>query len=253
MKDELQLKKVAIITILAMVIAITAYSQENDAENSKVETYTDLGADLVSSYVWRGIMVDPSPNVQGWGEFGIGSLTVGAWASTNFTGTFAETDLYAGYSIGNFTATITNYFAGTDDFYNFEKDNTIHVGELGLQYTVSENIPLQLTLSTLVYGDDKKPETYNADGDTIPGKNNYSTYFELMYPITHGETEIKFVLGGVTHESSFYGNDGLAIINVGIQLAKEVKITEEYSLPIAFGLTTNPNQKSMYAVFSVSF
>lgn len=48
-----------------------AFSQEKIPEEKNSKFHTDFGADFVSSYIWRGLQVDPTPNIQAWGEFGI--------------------------------------------------------------------------------------------------------------------------------------------------------------------------------------
>ncbi|MAV04155.1 MAG: hypothetical protein CMC31_00635, partial [Flavobacteriaceae bacterium] len=41
----------------------------------------DFGADLVSSYVWRGTQFGSGAHIQPWMELGSGSLTGGVWGS----------------------------------------------------------------------------------------------------------------------------------------------------------------------------
>lgn len=227
-----------------------AFAQEESEKNSN----TDLGVDIVSSYIWRGLLVDPTPNIQGWGEFGFKGFSMGAWASTNFTGTYIETDFYLGYKYENFNATLTNYKVGWDDYFNVKKESTAHVGELALAYTVSDNFPLQILGSVLIYGDDKKIDSYDATGEAIlSDTKNYSAYFELQYTLTHGETDISFTGGIVTHESYFYTTDGFAVTNLGISLEKAIKFTDDFSLPINFSVIANPELESAYAILGIRF
>lgn len=123
------------------------------------------------------------------------------------------------------------------------------MGELIASYTPSEDIPLTFTLGTLIYGADKK-----LDSDTsFSSQNNYSTYLEMMYPFSVGETELSLVAGGVLQESAFYMTEGAALINLGIAVSKEIKFTELFSLPISFALTVNPELENVYTVFKISF
>ncbi len=239
--------KLFLLAILTLLLIPVAAQTEEEGSTSAFSA--DLGTDLVSSYVWRGLAFDNAPNIQGSGEIGLGGFFAGAWASVNFPGTYQETDLYAGYGIGNFTLSVTDYFTGWEDYFNFVHDQTGHVGELIASYTLSENIPLTFTLGTLVYGADKK-----LDSDTsFSSRNNYSTYLEMMYPFTVGETELSLVAGGVLQESAFYISDGAALINLGIAVSKEIKVTELFSLPISFALTVNPELENVYTVFKISF
>lgn len=245
--------------IIYTMLCLIAFSMPNiaqviESDENDNGMYTDLGADFFSSYVWRGMQIDASPNIQGWGEFGIFGLKAGIWASSNFNGTFSETDFYVGYDIGNFGVSLTDYFIGNDNFFSFKKEETIHVGELILNYTISESFPLQISAGLVVYGDDFKIDSYDLNGDPVfSDKKNYSNYFELTYPLTVGNTEIGFIIGGTASESYFLGSDDAAIINTGISLAKEIRITDKYSLPISFSFTVNPHTESIYSVFGISF
>lgn len=239
--------KIFLLALLALpFLPLTGQTEE---EVSASAFSADLGADLVSSYVWRGLALDNAPNIQGFGEIGLGGFFAGAWASVNFTGTYQETDLYAGYGIGNFTLSLTDYFVGWEDYFNFVHDQTGHVGELVANYTLSEKIPLTLTLGTLIYGADKKLNT----DSSYSSQNNYSTYLEMIFPFSVGETEISLVAGGVLQESAFYMTDGVALINLGVALSKDIKLTDLFSLPISFALTANPELESVYTVFKISF
>jgi len=247
------MKKVLLVFFSITTMSYFSFSQEKTPEIVENNSYTDLGADILSSYIWRGLKIDAAPNIQGWGEFGIAGFNFGVWASTNFTGSFAETDIYAGYSIGNLNTTVTNYFTGNSSFFSFNKAEIQHVGELTMEYTLSKKFPLKITAGTLFYGDDYKIDSYDINGDPVFNETrNYSTYFEFMYPFTHAETEIAVVLGGVAHESAFYESDGAAIINIGAKVSKELKVTDYFKLPVSFGVTVNPATESIYSIFNIS-
>ena len=89
------------------------------------------GADIVSSYVWRGVPQDRavvgnpslgSPNIQPYVSYSIGGFTAGAWASTSFLGNVKEVDLYGTYAFSSaLSLTLTDYnwnFAG--NYFNYE-------------------------------------------------------------------------------------------------------------------------------------
>ena len=62
----------------------------------------DFGADLVSSYVWRGTQFGSGAHIQPWMELGSGSLTGGVWGSfpTTANGGGNELDLWVSYDFG---------------------------------------------------------------------------------------------------------------------------------------------------------
>ena len=64
----------------------------------------DFGADVVSSYVWRGTQFGSGAHIQPWMELGSGSLTGGVWGSfpTTASGGGNELDLWVSYDFGPF-------------------------------------------------------------------------------------------------------------------------------------------------------
>ncbi|MEN8120844.1 MAG: hypothetical protein ABFS35_10880 [Bacteroidota bacterium] len=245
------MKKTLFTVAIVLITGFMTFAQE---DSTKIVEF-DLGADIASSYVWRGLLFDNSPNIQGWGELAAGSFFAGIWASTNFTGTYAETDVYAGVALGNLTATFTDYFTGYDDVFNFDKLETWHAGELMLQYTISEDFPLQITAATIIYGADLKLDSIGSIDEEpyFNEESNYSTYFELMYPFSIGSVDLEFAIGGTTHDSYFYATEGAALTNISLKSSKAIKVTNDFELPVSFQLVVNPELKSVYSVFVLSF
>jgi len=83
---------------------------------SSVKAQFTTGADIVSSYVWRGIPQEDvtgvkggAPNIQPYAAFTTGKLTLGSWASSSFTGGLKEVDLYATVALSSkFAVTLTD-------------------------------------------------------------------------------------------------------------------------------------------------
>ena len=49
------------------------------------------------------------------------------------------------------------------------------------------------------------------------------------------------------------GDDVFAVCNIGLKAAKEVKITDKFSLPITGALSVNPDKEQLNLVIGVSF
>src|SRR5690554_7019884 len=64
-------------------------------------------ADIVSSYIWRGLYVGPA-SIQPSISLSSGDFTFGIWGSSSFNSTWREFDLYASYSIGDRKSTRLN-------------------------------------------------------------------------------------------------------------------------------------------------
>ena len=71
----------------------------------------DFGADVVSSYVWRGTQFGQGMHIQPWMTVGNGGFEGGIWGSfpTTAGGGGDELDLYVAYDFGPLAITITNY------------------------------------------------------------------------------------------------------------------------------------------------
>lgn len=201
------------------------------------------GADIVSSYVWRGIPQEGSnggtPNIQPYATFTTGALTLGSWGSGSFSGAVKEVDLYATYAISSkFALTLTDYyynFASQPNYFKYS-GGTGHVFEGTLAYTGSA---FSASINTMFAGADKK-----ANGD-----NALSTYVELGYQIA---PVAKIFLGGSLGESATYGTTGFGITNLGIKVSKSIAITDKFSLPVYAIVGANPYSKSTFFVAGVS-
>ena len=214
-----------------------------------------VGADLVSSYVWRGVVQDVkspkgTPNIQPSLTYTKGALTLGAWGSGAFTGGVKEVDIYATYAVSSlFSVTVTDYNWNSsadanlkETYFEYSKDKTGHVFEGTLSYAGTTSLPLSVSLNTMVYGADKKA----ADAT----KQAYSTYYELGYPLADNA---KLFLGGTLNESVNYGTTGFAVTNVGVKVSKNLVFTDKFSLPVygVFGL--NPCAESAFFVAGITF
>lgn len=203
-----------------------------------------VGADLVSDYVWRGVQQGSNqPNFQPSLTYTNGSLTIGAWGSGNFAGSLKEVDIYATYAISSlFSVTLTDYnWAFSKTYFEYGKDKTDHVYEASLNYAGTSSLPLSVSLNTMFYGAlDKKAD----------GKQAYSTYYELGYPLADNA---KFFLGGSLNESPNYLTSGFAVTNVGVKLSKSLVFSDKFSLPVYGVFGINPAAESAFLVAGVTF
>lgn len=212
------------------LLSITAtFAQDDDTSGATF----DIGADIVSRYIWRGINLGgASPAIQPYAELATGDFTLGAWASYTTGGQNygQEFDIYAGYAFGNFSLGFTDY-TFPDDFASnpyFNINN--HVGEAMLSYG-DDSITLMAAVN--VYGDDDN-----------------SIYAEIGVPFTIGETELGLTLGAAN--GGYYTSEDFAIINIGLSASKDIKITETFSVGAGAATIFNPDTDEAYLVFSLS-
>lgn len=232
------MKKIKLLAICAIALLSTV----------SVKAQFATGADIVSSYVWRGIPQSGThggtPNIQPYASFTTGALTLGSWASGSFDGGIKEVDLYATYTISpSFAITLTDYdygFStdanGAQKYFNYKKNQTDHVFEGTIAYT---GAAFSASLNTMFAGNDKL-----ANGD-----NALSTYFELGYQIA---PVAKIFLGGSLANSTTYGTTGFGITNLGIKVSKSIVISDKFSLPVYAIVGANPYAKNAFFVAGVT-
>ena len=164
--------KFSLLILIALMSTNISYSQ-------------DFGADLVSSYVWRGTQFGSGAHIQPYMDLGSGNLTGGVWGSfpTSAKGGGNELDLWVSYDFGPLALTVTNYtFPGEAGAYSkgeglFNGDYTeiaastsiIGVDLSAGYFTEVEALYIELGTSigavdvALGYGDDQSDPFY-ADG-----------------------------------------------------------------------------------------
>ena len=109
-------------TIAAFIIMSATMSTraEELSVNEDKGISISLGADVVSSYVWRGSLLDGA-SVQPAISLDVAGLSVGMWGSTsltsfaNWSNSYKELDLYVSYAIKGFSVTVTDYFCATEN------------------------------------------------------------------------------------------------------------------------------------------
>ena len=195
----------------------------------------DFGADVVSSYVWRGAEYGTGLAVQPWMELGAGNFSGGVWGSFNQAeGTYDgnELDLWVSYDFGPLALTVTNYtFPGAGGAGDvFDGDN----GDIEVSGSTSLG-PVDLTVG------------YFTDHGAL--------YVEAGFPIGPVGVAVGYASDG---DIGFYAGGDSGLVNVSFSGEKDIKITEDYSLPVFGSFIINHvaegpiNFKAAFLVFGFS-
>ena len=80
---------------------------------------------------------------------------------------------------------------------------------------------------------------------------NYSTYFELLYPFTYKEYSLSAFVGGTGNSGSYA--DRAAVVNTGISLERPIAINSNYSLALNTSLIVNPDAGNIFLVVGITF
>lgn len=255
---KLELKKIVAATVL-FTVACSATVKAEDADRS---LRFNVSADLVSSYVWRG-MYQTGASIQPAFGLSIGGFSLTAWGSTDFDGNPAvtdaegnplavnaakEIDLTAAYTFGNSGLTVSIadlWWAGqkANRYFNFKSHETAHHFEAGLAYTLPlEKFPLSVAWYTMFAGLDKDEK----------GDQNYSSYVELNFPFSVRRIDLNATCGLVPYEAVQYNTNGLAVTNVALKGTTDIKITDSFSLPIFAQAIWNPRMEDAHLVLGIT-
>lgn len=207
------------------------------------------GADLVSTYVWRG-SYNAGASIQPTVSMQVAGFTVGAWGSTDLGGNGKkEVDLSVNYSIKGFTVGITDYWwagEGAMNYFNYTNGSTSHLFEANLSCQLPvEKFPLIVSWNTFFAGADVSEN----------GTRNYSTYIELCYPFAIGSVDMKAIVGAAPWYSPAFlpsENRGFSVCNVAIGAQKAIRCSDKFSIPLYSQLIFNPATEDIHLVFGVS-
>ena len=210
--------KFILLTIVALLSPNISYSQ-------------DFGADLVSSYVWRGTQFGSGAHVQPYMDLGSGNLTGGVWGSfpTSAKGGGNELDLWVSYDFGLLALTVTNY--------TFPNEGGVYADGEGLfngDYT-------ELAASTSIMGVDLSA--------------GYFTEVEALYVelgFSTGAVDIAFGYGD-DQADGFYAGGGSGLVNMSFSGSKDIQISDNYALPVFGSFIINPEAETAFLVFGISF
>ncbi len=224
------------ITLLGSLATLPVVAQE--------KTEVNVGADLVSGYIWRGtdcggVSIQPTLSVARSGF----SLT--AWGSVGFESTDTkELDFTLGYNTGGLTVAVTDYWFNqtngvSNRYFDYQANNTAHVFEATLAYDFG---PLALSWNTNFAGADAK----KANGDRA-----YSTYIEAKAPFKLGGTDFAAEVGFTPWEGAY--SNKFNVTNIGLRADRDLQITDAFALPVFAKVTMNPYEDQAYFVFGMTF
>lgn len=202
----------------------------------------DLGADVVSRYVWRGADYGESASVQPALSFSSGGFEAGTWASyaMNPDGAAAnEHDIWISYSTGPVSFGVTDYYfpnAGFD-FFDFDDDGDgAHMVEPFVAVSGPERFPIAVYAGIFAYNDP-----------------DHSIYLNATYPFAIDGIDLSFGVGASAAESAVYGTDAFGIIDMSLAASKNIPVTDGFSLPLSVAYILNPTAEMSFLVVGLSF
>jgi len=235
-------KSILAISFLGLMTSLPSKAQ-SDVELS-------YGADLVSSYIWRGgdlggLSIQPTLGIS---YKGLSLSAFGSYGLVDDKDT-KELDFTLAYEIGKLTVGVTDYYCianGTAysklDYFEYRAHETAHVFEAFASYDFG---PASLSWYTNFAG---------ADGLNKKGKRAYSSYVEAAAPFEWKEVEFNFSVGAVPYATDFYADahSGFAVTSIALKATKTIPITTSFSLPMFVTLTANPSTSKCYMALGIT-
>jgi hypothetical protein len=227
--------------VLALMMTVIVCAPVNINAQEESSSPFSAGADLVSSYLWRGTKFGTGPAIQPYIEASFGGFAIGGWGNYCFTtNEAAEADLYAsyGFHFGLSIGMTDYYYPGSNYFdYSNKEGNGAHGFEINLGYEIKG-----FSLGA----------NYMLNEAGAAGTAGGDMYFELGYATDHFGAFVGAGNGWHTMEADA-GESDFNVCNIGISASTELQITEKFSLPVTGMVVLNPDTEQFHVVFSLSF
>jgi hypothetical protein len=226
-----------------------------DTTASKIKL--NIGADIMSRYIWRGCDYGNSPSIQPTLSLSKGNFELGCWSAVATNSFYKEVDLYAKYTLKKVSLLVTDYYvpsvngtpASPDNrYFIYDDKTTAHSFEGSLLFKGSDKFPLWLLGGVYFYGNDKRWGCHLKKDTT--NETYYSSYFEAGYTFTIQENSADLFLG-FTPAAGAYGNT-LGIVNVGVTGYRKIKISKEFELPLKASLIFNPQASNVFFALGIT-
>lgn len=237
--------------LFLLLIPIDIFAESRDSlllKDSMTFKTSPLEAslELSTKYVWRGI------------EYGTGAVTFAkiSYQKRNFdaylegvystNGSHSEVDLGIGYTYKWLYIGLADYYypsavSNKDKYFNLANRSTGHYIEM---YSILSptKIPLQLTLSSYVFGADKN----------LNGGQAFSSYAELAYFYKFKDNNVLTLTLGSSLNKGFYTDyeSGFNIVNVSVKYETNFTLGS-FHLPVSASYIVNPYREKSYFTFSL--
>lgn len=217
-----------------VLVVVSMHSATNlSAQKEESGPAFGTGADIVSNYIWRGTKLAVGPAIQPSVSLTAGNFEIGAWGSFSFTSSEgAESDLYLSYSLPfGLSLGLTDYYLPGSMFFDFSDTTGSHALEVNAGFSAGG---FSLSANYIL---NEAGSAGSAGGDM---------YFEAGYDFSAFNIFIGAGDGWHTSDGEF------GLCNIGIGTGKEIKITENFSVPVSGSIILNPEREQFYVVIGFS-
>ena len=215
-----------------VVVAVAAFDMTLYGQAEVPASPWSAGADLLSSYIWRGTRQGSGPHIQPAIEFSKGSFTAGAWGTFDLHG-YEEVDIWFAFDLpGGFTIGMQDYYLPELPYFDYSAADGAHAFELNLDWA-SENVWLSANY------------IINEAGGV--GSYGNDLYFEAGLSFEYFSIFLGAGNGWHTDSGDFN------VCNLGLEVCHNLEITEIFSIPVTGQLIFNPDREQLLLAVGFAF
>lgn len=247
-RQLVRLKNIKLFFVLLFGILILQSANVRAQEEKSLTDHFNINLDLKNMHLWHGSVVTSGVMMATSMEYSSANekLIVGLWGGASFSGDYKEFSYYSKYKFtNNFYAELVshNNYSNEEnpDIFSYDKYTSPNFLDIALGYTLSEDLPLSIYWSTILFGQGGDYETEENGSIT----DSYSNYVEISYPIFKDtNSELKAFAGGAfsfTTDKTFY-SDKANLVNLGLSLSHNLSIFST-TFPVSGTAMWNPETK----------
>jgi len=209
-------------------------------ESKKSNPEFSFGAEVVSSYIWRGQNYNHTPSLQPWAELSWRGFTFGTWSAFRVTGDGDdEIDLYIAKEAGPLTIALWDYWSysktNPGQYFNYNPETTSHMLEGQAILSFGEENRFNFLFSSIFYGSD-------------PSK---SIYGEAEYIKTFGKNQLSLFTGYQFKGEYYHSSPGF--VNLGCTYQRQIAVKENFTPYVSLSFVVNPSAGSTYFIAALGF
>jgi len=213
--------------MMMVITKVNLRAQEGD-QGSKLT----VGADLYTNYVWRGSKFGTGPSLQPSVKYTAGGLTIGVWGSFDAAG-YTEADPYISYSFPfGLSIGVTDYYYPGLEVFDFSSSTGSHALEINGGFSKGG---FALSANYII---NEAGGAASAGGDT---------YIQMGYNFASAGLFVGAGNGWHTSDGDFN------VCNIGLTTTREIKITDNFSIPLTGQVILNPEKEQLLLVAGFTF
>ncbi|MCH8558834.1 MAG: hypothetical protein LAT84_13485 [Balneolia bacterium] len=233
--------------VLAALMLFTAMPQKTYAQELSITP----GVDITSRFIYRGLDLGSSPQVQPSIALNYGDFNFTLWGSHPLALTpdgddYKEFKFWMNYTFdaGSFTITpqIENHFDANSDLFDFDDATTTHVFQASVGFAGKGDVAPDLLVGYAFWGNEGLEPTLYIEAGVSFGVGDVALrpFFSTQYSEEGGFVDLGY-------EGDFVMNQ------LGIRASRHLRISDSISVPMGVLVAINPKTERAFTAFSISF